>query len=182
MRKSLVLPLIVAVALAGCGKSEEAPGGEGGKITSKQAAAKASTLVTPRPGLYRTTAEILDLSFPGMPKGLAGQMRDSMSANFDTTDCLTAAESKDAVKKMAKGENNGNCTYSKYDVSGGRIDAVMTCNGKDGTGGTFTMKGTVGGSGVDMTMEGDQKAPGMPGGGMHMKMHLKSEWIGVCKS
>ncbi len=107
-------------------------------------------------------------------------MRDSMSSNFESTSCLTEQDSKDAVKKMTKGAENGSCTYSKYDVSGGKISAVMSCKGAQGAGGTFTMNGTVGAGGVDMTMEGDQKAPGMPGGGMHMKMHLTSVRVGDC--
>jgi hypothetical protein len=183
MRRFLVLPLLAAVALAGCGKEEKAPGsgGESAGLSPDQAAAKASALVTPKPGLYKTTAEIIDLSFPGMPEGMAGQMRKSMTANFGSTDCLTEADSKDAVKNMAKGDTQGNCTYTKYDVSGGKIDAVMSCGSKE-NGGTFVMKGTVGADGVDMTMEGNQKSQGMPGSGMHMKMHLKSSRIGECKT
>jgi len=32
-----------------------------------------------------------------------------------------------------------------------------------------------------MTIEGDQAIPEMPGGKMHMKMHMVSERIGECK-
>ena len=180
MRRSLVLPIIAAIALAGCGKKDEAAGGDG-KVSPEQASAAASGLVTPQPGLYKITGEIVDLSFPGMPKSVVDEMKTSMKANFESTDCMTEADVKDAVKQMAKGPQNGKCTYSKYDVSGNTIDAAMSCEGENGTGGTFTMKGTVAATAIDMTMEGDQKAPGMPGGGMHMKMHLKSQRIGECK-
>jgi hypothetical protein len=181
MRKVLVLPLAVAVVLAGCGKKEE-PAAEGGKVSSGQAAAAAATMITPQPGLYKISGEILDLSFPGMPKGMVDQMKQSMKASFDATDCMTKEDVKDAVKKMAKGPQDGTCKYSKYNVSGNTISAVMDCGGKAGTGGTFTMNGTVAATSIDMTMEGDQKAPGMPGGAMHMKMHIKSQRVGECKT
>lgn len=181
MRKVLILPLAAAIALGGCGKKDEAAGGDG-KVSPKEVAAEASGLITPQPGLYKVSGEILDLSFPGMPKAVVDEMKTSMKANFESTNCMTEADAKNAVKEMAKGPQQGNCTYSKYDVSGNKISAVMNCEGEKGTSGTFTMNGTVGATAIDMTMEGDQKAPGMPSGGMHMKMHLKSQRIGECKT
>ncbi|KPL68197.1 hypothetical protein SZ64_08725 [Erythrobacter sp. SG61-1L] len=184
MRKLVLLPIVAAIALAGCGKKEEAPaGGEAGGEAAKPAEAVAAGLDTPQPGLYKQTVEVLEMSIPGMPAAMAAQMKQSMSANMELTDCLTPEEAKEAVKQLtSRGMNKeSNCTYDKFDVSGGAIDAVMKCDGENGGSGTFKLSGSFSSTGSDMTVEGDQVVPDMPGGKMHMKMHMVSERIGECK-
>lgn len=187
MRKLVLLPMVAAIALAGCGKKEEAPAGSDAAGEEKAAAAAEggfSGMDMPQPGLYKQTVEIIEMSFPNMPPAMAAQMKKSMSANMSLTDCLTPEESKEALKQLSSrsfGEDS-NCTYDKFDVGGGKLDAVMKCGGKAGESGTFKLTGSFSSTGSDMTMEGDQSMPDMPGGTMHMKMHMVSERIGECKS
>ena len=136
----------------------------------------------PDAGLYKINVDIAELSIPGMPAGMGDQMKKSMSHAMAIEDCLTEADRADAVKKMTKGAENGSCKYTKYDIDGGKIDAQMVCDMGGGGEGTYNMTGTVTTTGVDMTMEGNQKDPKMPGGGMKMKMHLTSTRVGECKA
>ncbi|HTN13723.1 MAG TPA: DUF3617 domain-containing protein [Sphingomonadaceae bacterium] len=186
MRKLVLLPMMAAIALAGCGKKEEAPTGGEAAGSEKPAAAAGGIagMEMPQPGLYKQTVEIIEMSFPGMPEAMAAQMKKSMSANMSLTDCLTPEESKEALKQLSSRSfgKDSNCTYDKFDVGGGKLDAVMKCGGKDGESGTFKLAGTFGSTGSEMTMEGDQSMPDMPGGTMHMKMRMVSERIGECKS
>jgi len=180
-RSVIVVPFAAALALSGCGKKQEASasGGEaaGGNVASGMAAAA----VIPDAGLYEIKMDLIDMSMPGMPAGMAEQMKKSMATARVTKSCLTEADRADAVKKMTKGAENGACKYTKYDVIGGKVDARMECDMGDRGTGTYTMTGTITRQGVDMTMQSDQKSPQMPGGGMSMKMHLTSTRVGDCK-
>lgn len=180
MRKLIILPLAAAVALAGCGKQgEEAPAG-GGEGT----APSGEKIVMPEPGEYRQTVEVLEISMPGIPAGMTDQVKKQMSANMSATDCLTPEEAKDALKVLtANGmEKDGECKYSKFDVSGGKLDALMECGKEGGAKGTFALSGTFTATGSDITVQGDQVDPQMPGGKMHLKMHAVSVRTGECKT
>lgn len=180
MHRSLVLPLAVAIALAGCSKKEEAPAGEGG--SAKGGGMAAAAAVIPDAGLYQTKVELLEFSIPGMPAGMGEQMKKSMSSSMAHENCLTEADRADAVKKMTKGAENGSCKYTRYDISGGKIDAQMDCDMGSGATGSYHMTGTISTTGVDMTMEGEQTDPRMKGGATRMKMHLTSTRVGECKA
>ena len=65
MRAIHTLPLVAAMLLAACGGNSDADGD--GKISSDEAAAAAQGMVQPRPGQYRTTAELLDFDMPAWP-------------------------------------------------------------------------------------------------------------------
>ncbi|HZF44723.1 MAG TPA: DUF3617 domain-containing protein [Sphingomonadaceae bacterium] len=185
MRKLVLLPMVAALALAGCGKKEETPaGGEAeGKGASPAEAVAAAGMEMPQPGEYKQTVQILEMSIPGMPAAMAAQMKQAMPSDMTLTDCLTPEESKEALKQLTERgmSKDNNCTYEKFAVSGNKIDAVMKCDGERGASGTFTLSGSFNSTGSDMTVEGDQVIPDMPGGKMHMKMHMVSERIGECK-
>jgi len=180
MRKLAVLPLAAAIVLAGCGKQEEqtpAAGGEGAPASGGQ-------IVMPEPGEYKQTVEVLEISMPGMPANMTDQVKKQMSASLSTTDCLTPEEAKDALKVLtANGmEKDGDCSYSKFDVSGGKLDALMECGKQGGAKGTFALSGSFSATGSDITVQGDQMDPQMPGGKMHLKMHAVSVRTGECKT
>lgn len=167
--KFAALPLATAIALVGCGEQKDEP--------------KVDEIVLPKPGEYKQTITILEMSIPGMPPELANMMKDQMSAGMTATDCLTEEESKEALKQLTKAPDaNDECDFSKYEVSAGRLDAAMTCASEGGGNGSFVLAGTFSETGTDMTIEGDQEDPNIPGGKMHMKMHMVSERIGECKA
>jgi len=188
MRKLFILPLAAAVVLAGCGKTEETPAGSDGAGPSggkEGGSASAGKIVMPEPGEYSQTVEVLEISIPGMPAGMTDQVKKQMSANMSATDCLTPEEAKDALKVLTSNgvDKDSECNYSKFDVSGGRLDAVMECGKGEGKAkGTFTLSGTFTATGSDITVQGDQVDPQMPGGKMHLKMHAVSVRTGECKA
>jgi hypothetical protein len=92
--------------------------------------------------------------------------------------CLTEEEAKKPGGKVFTGKNDKNCRYDSFNMSGGKIDAVMRCQGE--TGGAMTLK--VNGSyspdsydsRAEMHVEGGQQ------GGMTMKVHTEAHRIGQC--
>lgn len=144
MRKStVILPLIAAVALAGCSKEKEAPAGEkaaGGDVTAATIGLK--------PGQYEGTVEILELTIPGMPAGMAKEMMKGREAP-KITYCVTAKDAAQSVKDMIGKAQTGTCEFKKYEISGGHISTEMACKNPQGGDGTIKTDGTITSEGME---------------------------------
>ena len=67
MRTAIIL-VGGALVLSACGEADQPKSPE-------EVLAAADNLVKPRPGLYRSSAEIIDFEIPGIPPEQAAQMR-----------------------------------------------------------------------------------------------------------
>ena len=188
MRSIVLAPLAAAFVLSACGS-----GGSGGSadadgdgvISNEEAQAAAANIEAPRPGMYRTTTELIEFNAPGMDESLVAMMRAGMASEVEE-ECRTEAEADDFLRELATQDDNDECTYSRFDVSGGNVDMQMTCESADGTSGTITIAGDIGSESADMTLEMDMQAPpetaalGMTE--MQIKMSMKAERIGDCEA
>jgi hypothetical protein len=179
MRSIHALPLFAAILLGACGGSADEDGD--GAISGEEVAAAVEDVVQPQPGQYRTTVEVLEFDVPGLTDQMKGQMQSMMSAGFAQGDtfCLTPEEAagngpQEMVENMAKSD----CSFNKFDVSGGTISADMQCTGENGASSHMLMDGRMTETSSDMTMTMDQEMQGM--GQMHMKMRVTSERTGDC--
>lgn len=179
-----------ALVLAGCGSKDD-DGNAGGDAVPKSAQEvkqEAAKLDTPEPGQYRQTVEITRLEVPGMPREAAEQMKSMMTARQESTICLTRADAEKGYRDMFKGVGKGNeCSYSKFDVDGGRLDAQMDCrSASEGSANqgrsTMTLNGTVRRDGSDVTVDMDTTGGPAPMGSMKMTMHLTTKRLGDCKT
>ncbi|WP_156494138.1 DUF3617 family protein, partial [Erythrobacter sp. HI0028] len=75
-------------------------------------------------------------------------------------------------------EDGDDCSFEKFDASGGQIDAVMNCEVEGQGAARMTMKGRGGETSSEMTMTMDAEAPG--GQTMTMTMNSSQERIGDC--
>lgn len=176
MRSITFVSLAAALALSAC-SGGDADKDNDGTITGEEAAAETAGATLPEPGLYKATVEIQEMAMPGMPAGMAEQMKQTVAAQMSIETCLTQADRANMVKNMAP-EQDG-CKYDKYELSGGKIDAQMTCKTPDGGTAVTTMKGTVSSTGVDMVMENTQQG-GTQEAGSHMKMRMQNKRVGEC--
>lgn len=171
----------LALPLAACGSKEEAaePGEPASMAEVREEAAK---LERPRAGQYRQTMEMVEVDIPGMPKEAADQMKAMMQKAQTRDFCLTAEEADKGFRDMFNdvGRDNEQCTYSRFDVSGGNLDARMDCKTPGGGTGVITLAGDVSENGSDVTMSMDVKGGNEPMGTMKMKMHMKTERLGDC--
>lgn len=185
MRKLTFTTLAAAIALAGCGGGNADADGDG-KITNEEAAAAAKGMVAPMPGEYETTMKVLEIELPEVAGVDPAQMKQMMEGMMNTTtkQCITAEDAQNAARQFAQAPGDEeSCTYSKFNVSGGQIDATMSCKGEGGADMTMQLAGTMGREASNMTMELDQVAPNMPGGATgktHFKLQVDSKRIGDC--
>lgn len=166
------------LSLGGCGSKEEASGPKSMEEVKQEAA----QLERPEPGQYKQTVEITRLEVPGMPKEAAEQMKAMMTASQESVICLTKEDTDKGYRDMFKDVGKGNqCSYSRFDVDGGKLDAQMDCaSAQEGTA-TMKINGSVSPGGSDVTIDMDVKGGQQPMGNMKMTMHMTTQRVGDCK-
>ena len=180
MRLTHPLPLAAAILLAACGGDADTDGD--GAVSGEEFAAEAAGAIKPQPGQYRTSYEMLEFDVPGRPESVKEQMQAQMGGASEvarpTTYCLTPEEAEaNGAEEMAKRMAEGNCTVSRFDVSGGTISSEMQCSGQDGVDANVRMDGQMTSTSSDMTMTTEMNLPGQKA---VIKARVVSERIGDC--
>ena len=138
--------------------------------------------VTLRPGKWLTKVTLDEITAPGMPAGMADQMKVTIAGRPGGESCLTEAEVRKPNAGFFAGKND-NCRYDHYKMGGGKIDAKMRCTAGGGTQ-TMVMSGDYGPEEYHMAMttrmELGQAAAGAGMGSMAMKMRVEGKRIGDC--
>jgi hypothetical protein len=176
MTRSILL-LGLALPLASCGPgptvSEENASVEevAGKVRE---ASRDRGLI--RPGNWTSSVTIEEVTIPGMPPEAAEQMRDMLTRSRTAETCLTPEDAKqpDATFFAASEQ----CRYDRFEMRGGKIDAVMRCE-QEGTTQVMEMTGTYSPTSYNMRM--NSKTEGGPGGeAMTIQMRVEAERTGEC--
>jgi hypothetical protein len=167
--------MLAALSLSACGKSDTGP------KTMDQAKEEAAKLERPKPGLYTQAMTVTKFEIPGAPPEMAEAMKGAMAKAQEHQFCLTAEMAEKGFRDMFdKVGGQGECKYDRFDVSGGKIDAVLQCaNAAEGKG-TITMAGTVGEEGSDVNVTVAQQGGKAPMANANIAMHLVSKRIGDC--
>ncbi len=172
---------LLALTLAGCSDNPDADGD--GKISMDEAAdsmEKNGGSIRPDPGLYRGTTELVNLEAPGAPPEAKKMLEAMLGGEPQVMEfCLTKEEADKGFERMAKGSQGDDCSFEKFNVSGGDIDAVMTCKGQGDGDARMVLKGKGTSTSSEMTMVIDAKGP--DGQAMKMTMKTSQERIGDCK-
>lgn len=182
MLKHAAILLMSALPLAACNSS---PSVEAKNATVAEVAAKVEkaggTDSFLRPGKWLTKATLEELSAPGMPPGIADNMKATMAKKAGTEQCMTQDDVKKPNADFFAG--NKNCRYDHFKMGGGVIDAKMRCTAGGGTQ-VMTMAGDYKPDEYHMAMttEMDRGASGPAGamGSMTMKMRVEGKRVGEC--
>jgi hypothetical protein len=165
------------VLMAACSGSNDADADGDGKISVAEAAdAAASSMIKPDPGLYRATITMTAMEIPGIPSDMAG-LGNSMTNTEEY--CLTPEEVEKGYEEMMKQGQDGECSYERFNLAGGKIDAMMTCNTESGKM-QVEMKGNAGRTSSDFDAKVAMDIEGVGKGSM--RFTAKHERIGDCKS
>jgi hypothetical protein len=165
----------LALALAGCSGGGNADADGDGTVTGKEAAEQAEAEgIRPEPGLYRATITMTGIDVPGLPDEMKGH-----GAGMTTTseDCLTEAEVDKGFEEMVKQGQNGECSFEKFNLDGGKLDAVMLCKTPQGDT-RMSMTGTTTPTSSEFTATTKMNFEGM--GEATMTFTAKNERIGDC--
>jgi hypothetical protein len=129
-----------------------------------------------RPGKWVSSVTIEEVSIPGMPRETAEQMKGMLTQTRRAESCLTPEDAKQPnATFFAAGDQ---CRYDRFEMRGGKIDAVMRCQ-QDGTTQVMEMTGNY--SPTSYTMRMNSKTEGGPGGeAMTMQMRVEATRTGEC--
>jgi len=180
-RFATVAALGVALALAGCGKSDDAGKADG--TATADAGATAGTATGPikrEAGNWKTEVKLVKFDMPGAPAAMKDQMAKQFASAGATETCLTQeqADQEDIANAMAKGYGDA-CTWTKNAIGGGTVDVAGTCTA-NGQKVDLAMAGTMEPKKTDMTITTKTAAP--TGGQMEMQMQVIGTNIGPCKA
>jgi hypothetical protein len=165
------------LALAGCNQADKGP------KTMEEAKQEAAELERPEPGQYTQSMKVTKFEMPGAPPEMAAQMKAALGQAQATEFCLTKEMSDKGFEEMFREiGKGGECKYQRFDVSGGKLDALLECESKTEGKGTIKMAGTVGSEGSDVTVEIDTKNPASPMGNTVIGMQMISKCTGDCKA
>jgi hypothetical protein len=192
MMRRIGITAMAALALAGCGSKDDAGKADGAPKSAAEVKQEAAKLIKPQPGEYRQVTEITSFEIPGMPKEAAEQMKSAIKASQEGRFCLTQADADRGFKDMFNDVGKGNqCTYSKFDVDGGTLDAQMECQAQPAPGApqgaqpqkaVMKMNGALTEKGADITIAMDTTGGPPPMGTMKMTMHMTTTRLGDCKA
>ncbi|MCJ1962194.1 DUF3617 domain-containing protein [Novosphingobium mangrovi (ex Hu et al. 2023)] len=179
---------LASLALAACssggdGEAGSADGdGRGEPPSLAEMKEAARELVKPEPGLYARTITIENFEAPGLPAEIAGQVKGMMARDRTENFCLTRAEAEDGFRDMFEnvGETS-NCSYDRFAVTDGALDAQMTCAHPSQGTAVMTLQGTASATTSDVTMEMNVTGGQAPMSEMNMKMRMVSKRTGDCE-
>ena len=167
-----VAVLGTALALAGCGKTDDAAGTKGSDTAS-------SAPVKREAGNWKTEVKLVKFDMPGVPDNMKDQMSKQFASAGATEQCVTQeqADKEDVAGAMSKGYGDA-CTWAKNEIGGGKIDVAGSCT-SNGQKVELAMAGTMEAKKTDVLITTKGKAP--TGGDMEMQMQVTSTNTGPCK-
>ncbi len=180
MRPVLLIPIALALPLAACNKQPEvsATNATPAEVQEKLAAATSADAPMVKPGRWEGAMTISEMDMPAMPAEAREKMKSHMGTARPFVTCLTEEEVKQR-KAFFTGETpDKSCKYDHFNLSGGKLDAAMTCN-REGGKMAMTMSGTYNADSYEMNMA--SRAEGGPMGVMNMKMKVAAKLVGACK-
>jgi hypothetical protein len=134
--------------------------------------AVAAAAIDIAPGKWASSGTVTDVEMPGLPpEAVAMMKRRPISHSF----CLTAEQAAKDPRKLFT-ETSGKCNYRKFDMSGGKLSAVMQCLGPQGDM-QMTMTGTYTASSYATT---NVMVMAGPGGRMRMTSKVTGKRTGDC--
>ena len=184
MKHSIGL-MLCAAALAACNKGPDVNvrNASVGEVAEKVEQSGIANETFLRAGEWKVTGTMEEMNVPGMPPQAQEEMKRVMGQVRNTSYeyCVTPEEAKRPREKMFAGKDADHCRYEHFTVGGGKFDAAMRCEAKNGSQPmTMAVNGTYSPDSyqthVSMNVEGG------PQGAMSMKMRSEAHRVGECSA
>jgi Protein of unknown function (DUF3617) len=173
--KRIIVAAAGAALVASCSGEGKVDADNDGKISMEEAnkAVEAQGL-RPEPGLYKATITMTGLEIPGMPPEMANH---GAGINKTVEYCLTEEQVANGFAEMMKQGQGSECSYNRFKLDDGNMDAVMSCKTPQGDM-RVAMQGSVTPTTSDFTatmaMNFEGAGPGT------MKFNGKHQRVGDC--
>lgn len=178
MRRFLFAAILVPLTACNSGPTVSATNASAAEVQAKVAAATADADMI-APGRWEGTMTIHDMRMPKLPPAAQAKMADAMGKARSFVSCVTPEEVKAKRGFFTGDQGNKSCTYERFTMDGGKIDAAMTCKN---SGGAMSAKMTgsysVDAYHMDMASTTDSNSPYAA---MSMTMTVDGKRIGACR-
>lgn len=180
MRRLLLTTVLMPLAACSAGGPTVAvTNASSAEVQAKVAAATGGADMM-SPGRWEGMMTMHDMKMPKLPPDQQAKLAGKMGSAQPFVVCVTAEDVK-AKRAFFTGnkDDDKNCTYEKFTMGGGKIDAAMTCKNDDGA-----MKATMTGSfsadryHMDMASTTDSSSPYSA---MSMTMTVDGKRTGACR-
>jgi hypothetical protein len=181
---SLTTAALALATLAACNQQPEvsATNATPAEVEEKVAAATAGgDGVMVQPGRWEGTATMREVDIPGLPAEAREQMKAQMSRATKFVSCVTEEDVKQQKAFFTGEQDDKNCKYDHFTLSGGKIDAAMHCDNGQAGKMRMTMNGSYGPDSYRMDMDSRAEGGESPMGAMTVKMSVEAKRVGVCK-
>ena len=133
-----------------------------------------------RAGKWQTKVTMEDIEIPGMPLRTQEQMKSFFAEqqNITVDYCVSPEEARKPGGKFFTGKESKDCRYDHFTMSGGKVDAVMRCQGQGSGSMTMTMTGTY--TPDSSTTRSEMVISGGREGKMTMKAVAEAHRVGEC--
>lgn len=182
-----VLAAATVLALAGCDRKADGDAAVSLTNASQQdvadkvaAAAGGENAMMVEPGRWEGVVRIEEIDIPGLPPQARDQMKAQMGRDNSFVSCVTEEDVKAKKAFFTGAARDKSCTYDRFTMAGGRIDAAMKCDrGGDGVM-AMTMNGRYAPQSYEMAIASKGQGEG-PMAKMSMKMSVSAKRVGACK-
>lgn len=136
MKANFPLCAIAPLALlAACSGGADADGD--GEVSSNEAAAEAGN-VNIQPGEWEMTAQLTEFDVEGITPEERDRVTREMGQPTTSSTCVTPEQAANPQGGMFTADESDECTYSEFDMSGGRLLIDASCQG-EGMPGAMTL-------------------------------------------
>lgn len=178
MKRLILIAGIAALAACNKGPEVDVKNASVGEVAQKVRESGAGATISP--GRWESKVTVVDIQMPaGVPPQFAAQLKQRMAeaGNHTVATCISAADLKKATPSFLAA-NTKNCRFDHYTMSGGKIDAKMTCTAPQGGSMTMTTTGTYSSDSYETTGTMTVSAGGM--GDRTTKTRTQSHRVGEC--
>ena len=163
----IVLPLI---ALAACGKATDTKTADADSAPAATTAPAVEQVMV-KPGEWETTTELVSMELEGVDPAL---FKSNLGKKTVIKNCVTPEQAaRPAAEFFSNPEaRNGNCKSEKFEMAGGQMSGVVTCQGGENQQGAMRMEMT--GTYAPDAYATTVAMTGSGAGGKTMKMVAKS--------
>lgn len=175
VRTFVFAPLVLA--LAACGNGDARSVDAENQARAAMAAAAAKPVAGPNmlaPGQWETKTRLRSIDQPGMD---AETRRQLLGEDTSIDQCLPPEEARRPDANFFAGGGGSECSYTRFNMRGGKIAAVMGCNAGPGSI-TLKISGTY--TPTSYQLDAATTTSGVPGAPASTTARLSGTWLGAC--
>ncbi|MBN8814041.1 MAG: DUF3617 domain-containing protein [Sphingomonas sp.] len=179
MRRFLLVTALLPLAACNSGPTVTATNASEAEVKAKVAAATGGADMI-SPGRWEGTMTINNMKMPKLPAEAQAKLAGRIGGAQKFVSCVTEEDVK-AKRAFFTGDKEADksCTYNRFTMGGGKIDAAMTCKNEGGNM-TATMTGNFSPDSYHMEMASNTDSSS-PYAAMSMKMTVDGKRTGACR-